>query len=69
MSGNARYTYRGYEIVKAFHPTRLSPKRMTWDVVSGTELKYSNVGSIDTAKHLIDVMISFGSWPDKGTIG
>lgn len=65
----ADYTYRGYGIVRALHPTRLSPDRMTWDVFSDGKVCYSNIGSIETAKHLIDVMIKWGYWPERGMIG
>lgn len=65
----AEYTYRGYGIVRALHPTRLSPDRMTWDVFSDGKVRYSNIGSIETAKHLIDAMIKWGYWPEKGVIG
>ena len=55
--------------MRALHPTRLSPSRMTWDVVSDGRARYSNIGSIETAKHLIDAMIKWGYWPERGTIG
>ena len=63
------YSYRGYEIVRALHPTRLSPTRTTWDVLSDGKVRYSNIGSIETAKHLIDAMVKWGYWPEKGGIG
>ena len=65
----ADYTYRGYGIVRALHPTRLSPDRMTWDVVDGSRVRRGNIASIETAKHLIDAMIKYGYWPERGVIG
>ena len=51
------YTYRGYEIVSAKHPTPFDPQRTTWDVVDGDRVRRGNIASIETAKHLIDAMI------------
>lgn len=39
------YSYRGYEIVRALHPTRLSPDRMTWDVLSDGKCATRTLGA------------------------
>lgn len=63
------YTYRGYEIVSAKHPTPFDPQRTTWDVVDGDRLRKANIATIETAKHMIDTMIKYGYWPDMEMIG
>lgn len=68
-SNESIYIYRGYKIVRALHPTNIDPSRMAWDVFDGDRLKKVNISTIDTAKHLIDVMIKYGYWPDNGPIG
>lgn len=37
------YTYRGYEIVSAKHPTPFDPQRTTWDVVDGYRVRRGRV--------------------------
>lgn len=63
------YTYRGYEIVSAKHPTPFDPQRTTWDVVDGDRVRKANIATIETAKHVIDTMIKYGYWPDMEMIG
>lgn len=57
-------TYRGYRIRRAHHPTPINPNRMTWDIYSGDKLRKSNIGSVDVAKHYIDVMLKYGYWQE-----
>lgn len=63
------YTYRGYEIISAKHPTPFDPQRTTWDVVDGDRVRRGNIASIETAKRLIDTMVKYGYWPERGVIG
>lgn len=63
------YTYRGYEIVSAKHPTPFDPQRTTWDIVDGDRLRKANIATIETAKHMIDTMIKYGYWPYMEMIG
>lgn len=58
--------YRGYRIVKALHPTRLQPNRMTYNIkdADGNVCK-SNIASIATGQLIIDLMLKFGFWKDK----
>ena len=63
------YTYRGYEIVSAKHPTPFDPQRTTWDVVDGDRVRKANIATIETAKHVIDTMVKYGYWPDMEMIG
>lgn len=56
--------YRGYAIVRAHHPTPINPQRMTWDIVDGDRVRKSNIGSMEIAKHYIDVMIKYGYWKE-----
>lgn len=58
--------YRGYKIVKAPHPIRMNPSRMTYDVMREDEVLKANFASIDCAKFFIDTMVSVGAWPDLG---
>lgn len=58
--------YRGYSIVKSSHPTRVQPKRETYDIQHNGELRKANIATIDTAKLVVDLMVKFGSWKDKG---
>ena len=58
--------YRGYSIVKSSHPTRVEPKRQTYDIQHNGELRKANIATIDTAKLVIDLMIKLGRWEDKG---
>ena len=63
------YTYRGYGIIRALHPSATQPDRMAWDVVDGDRVRRGNIASIETAKRLIDMMVKYGYWPEKGVIG
>lgn len=65
----ADYTYRGYGIVRALHPSTTQPDRMAWDIVDGDRLRKANIATIETAKRLIDTMVKYGYWPEKGVIG
>ena len=58
--------YRGYKIIKAPHPIRMQPSRMTYDVMRGAEVLKANFASIDCAKFFIDTMVRVGVWPDLG---
>ena len=57
--------YHGYEIVKAKHPTPLKPNRETYDILDGDKVRKTNIASLETAKHVVDVMCKWGHWPDK----
>lgn len=57
--------YRGYAIRRAHHPTPINPQRLTWDVCDGERIRKSNIGSMEVAKHYIDVMIKYGYWQEK----
>ena len=69
MEDRNNSTYRGYEIVRAWHPRPGDTWRMAWDVVCDGKVRRENIGSIETAKRLVDTMIKYGYWPDKTTIG
>lgn len=56
------YKYRGYIIKQEKHPTPLNPHRMTWDIFDGDKCRKSNIGSIEVAKHYIDVMLKYYYW-------
>lgn len=56
--------YRGYAIIRTRHPTPINPQRMTWDIVDGDRVRKSNIGSMEIAKHYIDVMIKYGYWKE-----
>lgn len=58
--------YRGYKIVKAPHPIRMNPSRMTYDVMRGDEVLKANFALVSNAKFYIDTMVSVGVWPDLG---
>lgn len=57
--------HRGYEIVKALHPTTFNPKRETYDIKDGAKVRKANISTIETAKKVIDTMIKYSYWPDK----
>lgn len=63
------YTYRGYGIIRALHPSATQPDRMAWDIVDGDRLRKANIATIETAKRVIDTMIKYGYWPDMEMIG
>ena len=65
----ADYTYRGYGIVRALHPSITQPDRMAWDIVDGDRLRKANIATIETAKRVIDTMVRYGYWPDIEMIG
>lgn len=69
MEDRNNSTYKGYEIVRAWHPRPGDTRRMAWDVVCDGKVRRENIGSIETAKRLVDTMIKYGYWPDKTTIG
>lgn len=52
--------YRGYEIVKAPHPTTFNKNRETYDIVDGLKVRKANISTIETAKKVIDVYIKYG---------
>lgn len=58
------YKYRGYVIKQVKHPTNFNPNRMTWDIYDGEKCRKSNIGSLDVARHYIDVMIKYGYWTE-----
>lgn len=59
--------YRGYRIVKAPHPTPAQPKHMTYDIKDSDGKVYkANIASITNAQIVIDLMIRFRRWEDKG---
>lgn len=57
--------YHGYRIVKAKHPTPLNPNRYTYDIMDGDNVRKTNIASIETAKHVIEIMCKWGHWVDK----
>ena len=57
--------HRGYDIVKASHPSTFNPKRETYDIMDGDKVRKENISTIETAKHVIDVMVKWSYWPDK----
>lgn len=57
--------YRGFIIRRVNHPTPISPSRMTWDICDGAGILKSNIGSLEVAKHYINVMIQYGYWQEK----
>lgn len=57
--------HRGYTIRRAHHPTAINPQRMTWDILDGERVRKSNIGSMEVAKHYIDVMIKYHYWEDR----
>lgn len=67
MEDRNNSTYRGYKIVRAWHPRPGDTRRMAWDVVCDGKVRRENIGSTETAKRLIDTMIKYGYWPDKTT--
>lgn len=56
----------GYKIVKAPHPIRMNPSRMTYDIMRGDEVLKANFALVSSAKFYIDTMVSVGAWPDLG---
>lgn len=63
-AGGKGVKYRGYKIIKAAHPAPFEPKRETYDVMLGDEIKLANIATVDTAKYVIDLKIDHGHWPD-----
>lgn len=57
--------HRGYNIVKALHPTTFNPKRETYDIMDGDKVCKANISTIETTKKVVDTMIKYGFWPDK----
>lgn len=56
------YTYMGYKIRQAAHPTPANPNRMAWDIYDGDRVRKGNISTLETAKHVIDVMLKYGYW-------
>lgn len=59
--------YRGYDIVKAPHPTTFNPKRETYDIMEGEVVRKANISTIETAKKVIDTMIKYYYWIDRSS--
>lgn len=57
--------YRGYEIVKALHPTTFNKNRETYDIKDGDKVRKANITTIETAKKVIDTMLKYKQWPDR----
>ena len=57
--------HRGYDIVKVPHPTTFNPKRETYDIMDGDKVRKANISTVETCKHVIDVMVKWSYWPDK----
>ena len=57
--------YRGYEIRKAEYPTKYAPNRTGFDILRGGEKRKANADSRETAKWIIDKMISVGKWKEE----
>lgn len=57
--------HRGYDIVKVPHPTTFNPHRETYDIMDGEKVRKENISTIETAKHVIDIMCKWNYWPDK----
>ncbi len=60
--------YRGYDIVKAPHPTTFNPKRETYDIMDGDKVRKANISTIETAKKVIDTMIKYFYWIDRSSM-
>lgn len=63
MPNEARY--RGFIVRHVNHPTPINPSRMTWDICKDGEIKKSNIGSFEVAKHYIDMMLQYGYWTER----
>ncbi len=59
--------YRGYTIAQKNHPTPCNRNRQAWDILDGDKLKKANIASLDTAKHVIDIMVKYGYWEDRAS--
>lgn len=57
--------YRGYDIRKAEYPTKYAPNRTGFDILCGGERRKANADSRETAKWIIDKMISAGKWKEE----
>ena len=57
--------YRGYNIVKAIHPTRYNPNQEAYDIMDGDRVRKSNIATVETARHVIDSMLKHSMWPDR----
>ena len=57
--------HRGYDIVKALHPTPINPKREAYDIMDDYAVRKANISTIDTAKAVINAMIRCGFWVDR----
>lgn len=59
------YTYMGYTIRQAAHPTPLNPRRMAWDIYDGKRLRKANICSLEVARHVIETMLKYNYWSAK----
>ena len=58
--------HRGYEIIKAKHPTPINPNRESYDIVTdGVIIRKANISTVETAKFVIDTMIKHRIWEDR----
>lgn len=57
--------HRGYEIIKAKHPTTFNKNRETYDIMDGDAVRKANISTIETAKKVIDAMVKYGYWKDR----
>lgn len=60
--------YRGYEIVKAPHPTTFNKNRETYDIMLGDKVRMANITTIETSKKVIDTMLKYKQWPDRSDV-
>lgn len=59
--------YRGYDIVKASHPTPFDKNRETYDIMDGDRVRKANLATIELSKRVIDTMIKYSMWHDRST--
>ena len=57
--------YRGYDIVKASHPTPFNPRRETYDIMDGNKVRKADISTLETAKKVIDTLVKYNCWPDR----
>ena len=57
--------HRGYDIVKALHPTTFNKNRETYDIMDGEKVRKANISTIETTKKYIDTMLKYGYFKPK----
>ncbi len=56
--------YRGYRIVKEYHPTPIDSKYTGYDIQRDGEVIKANFKTVEGARLCIDLMVKLGRWPD-----